>query len=82
MVISDITALENGPIEFYTHDCKIENPYFLYDPSQNMRVDHYPSKSVKMSDSTFAYIGVEQLPAELPKDASQMFSEKMCEYIP
>jgi len=23
MVISDITAMENGPIEFYTHDCKI-----------------------------------------------------------
>ena len=27
-------------------------------------------------------MGVEILPAELPKDASLMFSEKMAEYLP
>ena len=34
------------------------------------------------SRSTFAYMGVEQLPAELPLEASQMFSDKLSIYLP
>lgn len=35
LAISDIAALVNGPIEFFTEENKVENPYFLYDIANN-----------------------------------------------
>ena len=37
---------------------------------------------MEASKQTIFYQGVEQIPAELPKDASQMFSSKLMNYIP
>ena len=31
LAVSDVAAVVNGPIEFFKEECKIENPYFLYD---------------------------------------------------
>lgn len=39
--ISDIGALVNGPIEFFTEECKIERPYFLYDCEHNKSYETY-----------------------------------------
>lgn len=72
--------MEHGPIEFFYKECPIENPYFLYDPVDGQRYETF-REAKNASESTFAYLGVEQLPAELPMDASEMFSNKLVEYI-
>ena len=75
--------MTNGPIEFFKEECPIENPYFLYDPLSDQRYDSFKEATQEGASShTFAYLGVEQLPAELPIDASEMFSEKLSQYIP
>jgi hypothetical protein len=80
-MITDVTALKNGPIEFFKEKSQIENPYFLYDPLTDKSYPTFNSAK-HASPFTFPYLGVEQLPAELPIDASEMFSEKLVQYIP
>ena len=84
IAISDVAALVNGPIEFFTEECKIESPYFLYDMERNRSYESYQAlqSDAAASDKVIAYLGVEQLPAELPVDASMMFSSKLEEYVP
>ena len=82
--ISDVTCLINGPIEFFKEECKIENPYFLYDCSNDKRYENYSelAHNENQIGKVIAYLGVEQLPAELSADASKMFSDKLLGYIP
>jgi hypothetical protein len=50
LIISDVTAMSNngnGPIELFTRDCPIENPYFLYDPLSNTRYDTFHDAASK-----------------------------------
>jgi len=84
LAISDVAALINGPIELFKEENKIENPYFLYDMERDKRYGSYQElqRDSQASDKIIAYLGVEQLPAELPIDASMMFSSKLQSYIP
>ncbi|TNV78364.1 hypothetical protein FGO68_gene15784 [Halteria grandinella] len=80
-VISDITCMSDGPIEILQELCKIESPYFLYDPISDIRYRGFKEAQEGGSSShTISYLAVEQLPAELPKDASGMFSDKLSEW--
>jgi len=57
-VISDITAMKEGPIEFFKEECPIEAPYFLYDPITGKRYETY-REAKQGSDRTLVYVGVE-----------------------
>lgn len=61
ILISDIAALVNGPIEFFKEECTIENPYFLYDPCIDKSYHTYKELALdkEASPKTFAYHGVE-----------------------
>eukprot|EP00347_Sterkiella_histriomuscorum_P023388 403334824 len=84
--ISDIAALVNGPIEFFKEECKIERPYFLYDCENSKSYETHDElqkiPSECRSNKIIGYLGVEQLPAELSKDASDMFSSALEQYVP
>lgn len=84
LAINDLSVLVNGPVEFFQHENRAERPYSLYDPAQNKHYDGYEElqKDSSASNTTFIYNGVEQLPSELPIDASKMFSTRLSTYIP
>lgn len=56
LCISDVAALVNGPIEFFREECKIEKPYFLYDPTTDQSYESYQELAHhKGSDKSFVY---------------------------
>ncbi len=67
-VVADISCDTNGPIACTVRASSIENPFFGYLPAQKIEVPYmHPAAIVVMS--------VDNLPCELPKDASEGFGE-------
>ena len=73
-VVADISCDVNGPIECTIRASTISEPFFGYYPSENKEVDiFHPAAIVVMS--------VDNLPCELPKDASEGFGEMFMEHV-
>ena len=73
-VVADISCDVNGPIACTIKASTIEEPFFGYYPFENKEVDvFHPAAIVVMS--------VDNLPCELPKDASEGFGEMFMEYV-
>lgn len=73
-VVADISCDIDGPIDCTLRASTIANPIYGYYPRENkeVSVDH-PAAVVVMA--------VDNLPCELPKDASEGFGEMFLEYI-
>ena len=73
-VVADISCDVDGPIACTIKASTIADPFFGYLPSENKEVPYsHPAAIVVMS--------VDNLPCELPKDASEGFGEMFMQYV-
>ena len=73
-VVADISCDVDGPIACTIKASTIADPFFGYLPSENKEVPFaYPGSIMVMS--------VDNLPCELPKDASEGFGEMFMEHV-
>jgi alpha-aminoadipic semialdehyde synthase len=74
-VIGDISCDVNGAIECNVKSMDIGNPVFVYDPLNDTAVDGW-------SGTGPVVLSVDNLPAELPVEASGEFSRALMPFIP
>jgi alanine dehydrogenase len=75
-VVADISCDIDGPIACTIRPSKISDPIFGYDPITETETDY-------MNDGAIAVMAVDNLPCELPLDASEDFgNELMKEVLP
>lgn len=67
-VVADISCDIDGPIACTTRPSTIEEPFYGYLPIESKEVDFYHPAAI-------AVMAVDNLPCELPKDASEGFGE-------
>ena len=67
-VVADISCDIDGPIACTIRPSTIEDPIYGYDPQSETEVDYRNSNAI-------AVMAVDNLPCELPKDASEGFGE-------
>jgi alanine dehydrogenase len=73
-VVADISCDVNGPIASTLRSSTIEEPIYGYWPLENKEVDvFHPAAIVVMA--------VDNLPCEIPKDASEGFGEQFMEHV-
>jgi alanine dehydrogenase len=73
-VVADISCDVNGPVACTLRSSTIAEPLYGYLPSENKEVDvFHPAAIVVMA--------VDNLPCELPKDASEGFGEMFSEHV-
>jgi alanine dehydrogenase len=73
-VVGDISCDINGPIGCTLRASTIANPFYGYSPSEDKEVDvFHPAAVVVMA--------VDNLPCELPKDASEGFGAMFIEHV-
>ena len=73
-VVADISCDVNGPIACTLRSSTIEEPIYGYLPSDNKEVSYtHPGAIVVMA--------VDNLPCELPKDASEGFGKMFLEHV-
>lgn len=73
-VVADISCDVNGPIACTLRSSTIAEPIYGYWPSEDKEVDvFHPGAVVVMA--------VDNLPCEIPKDASEGFGEQFMEYV-
>lgn len=73
-VVADISCDIDGPIACTLRASTIENPFFGYSPSQHKEVDHFSPEAILV-------MSVDNLPCELPKDASDGFGEMYAKHV-
>ncbi len=73
-VIADISCDVGGPIACTLRASTIENPIYGYDPHTEAEVNFKDEKAI-------AVMAVDNLPCELPKDASEGFGEMFTKYV-
>ncbi len=74
-VICDITCDIDGAIEITHKATESDNPAYVYNPDNESFTDGYEGSGI-------VDIAVDNLPAELPRDASGEFSERLIEFVP
>lgn len=74
-MVADVTCDPNGSVEFLSHCTPIEKPFFSYMPESGKDMDSIEKDGICM-------LGVEILPTELPRDASEFFGNSLMPLIP
>ncbi|UCD14507.1 MAG: hypothetical protein JSW60_03560 [Thermoplasmatales archaeon] len=74
-IIGDISVDINGAIEFTEKATTPDNPVFVYDPLTDTIKDGYIGDGVIV-------MGIDNLPCELPKEASSAFSDAFKSFVP
>jgi len=72
-VIADISC-DIGPIASTLRASTIKDPIYGFDPETGKEINY-------KDENTIAVMAVDNLPCELPKDASEGFSENFAEYV-
>jgi alanine dehydrogenase len=73
-IVADISCDVDGPIACTIRSSTIANPFYGYYPAENVEVDiHHPAAIVVLA--------VDNLPCELPRDASEGFGEMFMEHV-
>ncbi len=73
-VVADISCDIDGPVASTLRASTIANPIYGYDPLTEKEVDF-------LNDKAIAVMAVDNLPNELPKDASLGFAENFVNYV-
>ena len=73
-VIADVSCDIDGPVASTIRASTIANPIYGYDPFGEKEVDYKDKKAI-------AVMAVDNLPCELPDDASVGFGENFLEYV-
>mmetsp|Transcript_38596 Transcript_38596/g.27914 ORF Transcript_38596/g.27914 Transcript_38596/m.27914 type:complete len:92 (-) Transcript_38596:574-849(-) len=77
MGLSDISADYEGSIEFTRRFTNIEEPFLIYDSES----DSFKEKINECTDNGILFHSVDHLPAEMPKEASNHFGEKLLPFV-
>jgi alanine dehydrogenase len=72
--VADISCDINGPVASTIKASTIENPVYVYDPVKEEEVNY-------KNENTIVVMAVDNLPCELPKDASEGFGEMFLEHV-
>ncbi len=73
-VIADISCDVAGPIASTIRSSKIPSPIYGYDPSTGLELDF-------MDENAIAVMAVDNLPCELPRDASEHFGDELIKIV-
>lgn len=73
-VVADISCDVDGPIACTIKASTIADPIYGYDPKTEQEVDY-------MNDNAIVVMAVDNLPCELPKDASEGFGKMFLEHV-
>ena len=73
-VIADISCDIDGPIVSTIRPSTIEDPIYGYDPINHCEIDY-------MCENAVVVMAVDNLPCELPRDASKAFADMFIEYV-
>lgn len=73
--LSDITCDIGGSVDFFTHSTKIEKPFYSYSPETGLYADDFNGTDIGVA-------GVDILPSELPRDASEHFGNALMPLLP
>ncbi|NBL64106.1 alanine dehydrogenase [Flavobacterium sp. NST-5] len=73
-VVADISCDVNGPIACTLKASTIADPIFGYHPGEHKEVDYFHPAAITV-------MSVDNLPCELPKDASEGFGEMFLEHV-
>jgi saccharopine dehydrogenase (NAD+, L-lysine-forming) len=73
-VVADISCDINGPIACTIRPSKIDNAIYGYNPHTNQEVDFRHTEAI-------AVMAVDNLPCELPKDASMDFGAELLRHV-
>lgn len=73
-VVADISCDVDGPVASTIRSSTIEDPIYGYDPTTGKEVNF-------MDENAIAVMAVDNLPCELPKDASEGFGENFAKYV-
>jgi len=73
-VVGDITCDPDGSVEITHRGTEIENPVFVYNPFTRQPTDGFKGEGVLV-------MAVDILPSELPRDASEFFSDVLHRYV-
>ncbi|MDX1830012.1 MAG: NAD(P)-dependent oxidoreductase [Lutibacter sp.] len=73
-VVADISCDIDGPVASTIRSSTIANPIYGYNPKTEQEVDYKNKNAI-------AVMAVDNLPCELPKDASEGFGESFAEHV-
>ena len=73
-VVADISCDIDGPVATTIRASTIADPIYGYDPETESETDY-------MDDHAIAVMAVDNLPCELPQDASEGFGEQFLEHV-
>jgi alanine dehydrogenase len=73
-VVADISCDIDGPVASTIRSSTIANPIYGYNPKTEKEVDYNNKEAI-------AVMAVDNLPCELPKDASEGFGESFAKYV-
>jgi len=73
-LVADISCDIDGPVASTIKPSTIADPFYAYDPTTEKEVD-------AMNLDAIGVMAVDNLPCELPKDASEGFGEMFAEYV-
>ncbi len=73
-LVADVSCDIDGPVASTIRPSTIENPFYGYDPMSEKEV-------TIDTPSTISVMAVDNLPCELPKDASEGFGEMFMKYV-
>ncbi|XP_072408506.1 alpha-aminoadipic semialdehyde synthase, mitochondrial isoform X3 [Chiloscyllium punctatum] len=74
LAIGDISADTGGSIEFMTECTSIDMPFCMYDAEQQIIHDRLEGNGILMCS-------IDNLPAQLPIEATEYFGDQLCPYI-
>ncbi|XP_059833923.1 alpha-aminoadipic semialdehyde synthase, mitochondrial [Hypanus sabinus] len=74
LAICDISADTGGSIEFMTECTTIDMPFCMYDAERQTIHDSLEGKGILMCS-------IDNLPAQLPIEATEYFGDKLCPYL-
>lgn len=73
-VVADISCDVDGPVASTLRSSTIADPIYGYDPQSELEIDY-------KDDNAIVVMAVDNLPCELPKDASDGFGEQFLENV-
>jgi alanine dehydrogenase len=73
-VVADISCDVDGPVAPTLRSSTIADPFYGYDPETELEVDYKEDKAIVV-------MAVDNLPCELPKDASDGFGNQFLEHV-
>jgi len=73
-LVADISCDIDGPVASTIRPSTIANPFYAYDPQTESEVD-------AMNTEAIGVMAVDNLPCELPKDASEGFGEMFAKHV-